>query len=100
MGTLTISGFLLFTTWWLIAVNVVTYSATFCRLGLSVLYLCTHDKQDFYRHLGYQFCSPVLSFGSASNILSERQVNALIGIKMSTICFDAVGWAAGRASGL
>jgi len=50
-------------------------SAIFCRLGLTVLYLCTHDKQDFYQHLGYQYCAPVLSFGSASNILSENQVN-------------------------
>lgn len=48
------------------------------RLGLSTLYLCTHDKQDFYQHLGYQFCAPVLSFGSASNILSEQQLSKLV----------------------
>jgi len=71
----------LFTKCWLIVVNVAIYSAAFCRLGLTVLYLCTHDKQDFYQHLGYQFCAPVLSFGSASNILSEHQVKEVLSIE-------------------
>jgi len=61
-----------------------SFHVTFCRLGLSTLYLCTHDKQDFYQHLGYQFCCPVLSFGSASNILSEQQASFVL----FTLCFE------------
>jgi hypothetical protein len=45
------------------------------RLGLSVLYLTTHDKQGFYKHLGYVYCQPIVSLGSASGLLSEELVN-------------------------
>jgi hypothetical protein len=47
------------------------------RCGLKVLYLTTHDKQGFYERLGFEYCSPIVSFGSASGLLSEEQVNAV-----------------------
>jgi len=47
------------------------------RLGLTVLYLTTHDKQGFYQHVGYQFCAPIVSVGSATGLLSEEQVNQI-----------------------
>ena len=44
------------------------------RLGYNTMYLTTHDKQDFYGHLGYEFCDPVVSLGGASTLLSNEQV--------------------------
>ena len=29
------------------------------RLGIQTMYLTTHDKQDFYSHIGYTYCDPV-----------------------------------------
>jgi len=43
-------------------------------LGFETAYLTTHDKQDFYSHVGYDFCQPVVSLGSASTLLSEEMV--------------------------
>lgn len=40
------------------------------------MYLTTHDKQDFYGHLGYEFCDPVVSLGGASTLLSNEQVGS------------------------
>ena len=39
------------------------------------MYLTTHDKQDFYRHLGYEFCSPIICFDSA--VVPEHLVSYL-----------------------
>jgi hypothetical protein len=43
------------------------------KIGLTKLYLCTYDKQSFYQHLGYKFCRPIVTFGSASGLLPEDQ---------------------------
>ena len=40
------------------------------------MYLTTHDKQEFYRHLGYEFCSPIVSFDSS--IIPEHLVSHCI----------------------
>jgi N-acetylglutamate synthase-like GNAT family acetyltransferase len=32
--------------------------------GFATIYLSTHDKQKFYAHLGYEFCTPVCSESS------------------------------------
>lgn len=45
--------------------------------GYKVMYLTTHDKQKFYEHLGYEYCSPVVTFGS--DILPEQLANKLMG---------------------
>ena len=34
------------------------------RRGYSTVYLSTHDKQKFYAHLGYEYCTPVCSESS------------------------------------
>ncbi|KAL4237613.1 Acetyltransferase (GNAT) domain [Mactra antiquata] len=47
------------------------------RQGYEVMYLTTHDKQKFYEHLGYEYCSPVISVGSG--ILPESLANKLVG---------------------
>ncbi|XP_061166822.1 N-alpha-acetyltransferase 80-like [Saccostrea echinata] len=39
--------------------------------GLATIYLSTHDKQDFYKHLGYTFCDPIVCFGVNTDILPE-----------------------------
>ena len=44
------------------------------RLGFEVAYLTTHNKVDFYSHVGYAFCQPVVSLGSASTLLSDKMV--------------------------
>ena len=49
----------------------------FFSLGYTAVYLTTHDKQDFYAHIGYTYCDPVVSLGSASNLLSSDQVGKL-----------------------
>lgn len=41
------------------------------RKGITTLYLSTHDKQDFYKHLGYTFCEPIVSFGVNTDHLPE-----------------------------
>ncbi|KAK2186492.1 hypothetical protein NP493_198g02003 [Ridgeia piscesae] len=57
------------------------------ELGFETAYLTTHDKQDFYNHVGYDFCQPVVSLGSASTLLSEEMMDRLFG-KMSTSADD------------
>ena len=61
------------------------FSLFMFRLGLTVLYLSTHDKQDFYLHIGYQLCPPVVSFGSASGLLSEEQVSNLPAMRLQNL---------------
>nr|XP_022333753.1 N-acetyltransferase 6-like isoform X2 [Crassostrea virginica]XP_022333755.1 N-acetyltransferase 6-like isoform X2 [Crassostrea virginica] len=41
------------------------------RKGMTTLYLSTHDKQDFYKHLGFTFCDPIVSFGVNTDNLPE-----------------------------
>ncbi|XP_048733979.1 N-alpha-acetyltransferase 80-like isoform X2 [Ostrea edulis] len=41
------------------------------RKGMTTLFLSTHDKQDFYKHLGYTFCEPIVSFGVNTDNLPE-----------------------------
>lgn len=45
--------------------------------GYKIMYLTTHDKQDFYKHLGYEFCSPIISFDSS--IVPEHLAQKLLG---------------------
>lgn len=52
--------------------NILTL---FCRKGITKLYLSTHDKQDFYKHLGYKFCEPIVSFGVNTDNLPEGFVS-------------------------
>ncbi|KZS15147.1 N-acetyltransferase 6 [Daphnia magna] len=33
------------------------------KLGFSTAVLSTHDKQQFYQKLGYEFCQPVSQYG-------------------------------------
>ncbi|KAK2145583.1 hypothetical protein LSH36_670g00041 [Paralvinella palmiformis] len=49
------------------------------RLGYTTLYLTTHDKQLFYEHVGYSYCKPVISLGSASKLLSSVMFDRLFG---------------------
>ncbi|XP_018428071.1 PREDICTED: N-acetyltransferase 6, partial [Nanorana parkeri] len=37
--------------------------------GFRNLYLTTHDKQDFYHHLGYHLTEPVQSIGALGSLL-------------------------------
>lgn len=57
------------------------------RLGITTLYLSTHDKQDFYNHIGYEYCNPVVSCGAASAFLTEK-LSLLIGCNdaSTTLC--------------
>ncbi|KAL5008665.1 hypothetical protein ScPMuIL_014246 [Solemya velum] len=50
------------------------------RSGFTTMYLSTHDKQEFYRHIGYSVCEPILCV-SASN-LSEHLIKKLIGLEI------------------
>ncbi|XP_045174864.2 N-alpha-acetyltransferase 80-like [Mercenaria mercenaria] len=45
--------------------------------GYKVMYLTTHDKQKFYEHLGYTYCSPIVTFNA--DIIPEHLANKLIG---------------------
>ena len=44
------------------------------RLGYKQAYLTTRDKNEFYAHLGYEYCEPIISLGSASQLLSDEHV--------------------------
>ncbi|XP_060564606.1 N-alpha-acetyltransferase 80-like [Ruditapes philippinarum] len=50
--------------------------------GYKVMYLTTHDKQKFYEHLGYEYCSPIVTFNT--DIIPEHFANKLIGSLGST----------------
>ncbi|XP_052272784.1 N-alpha-acetyltransferase 80-like [Dreissena polymorpha] len=45
--------------------------------GFKVIYLTTHDKEEFYAHLGYEKSQPVVSFGT--DIIPEHLVKQLTG---------------------
>ncbi|KAK3599154.1 hypothetical protein CHS0354_040988 [Potamilus streckersoni] len=44
------------------------------RKGYEWMYLTTHDKQDFYKHLGYEFCNPVISLGFNAHLLPDHMI--------------------------
>lgn len=46
--------------------------------GKTVLYLSTHDKQDFYRHLGYEESEAVTALGANGSKLSSKQLSTLL----------------------
>lgn len=41
------------------------------------MYLSTHDKQDFYQHVGYSFCKPVVSCGIQPSNIPDSFVSIL-----------------------
>lgn len=46
--------------------------------GFTNMVLSTHDKMEFYRHLGYNECEPVSTLGANSKFLNNDQVSALL----------------------
>lgn len=42
------------------------------------MYLSTHDKQDFYRHLGYKESEAVSSLGASGSKLNTAQLSGLL----------------------
>ncbi|KAL3874848.1 hypothetical protein ACJMK2_037810 [Sinanodonta woodiana] len=44
------------------------------RKGYEWMYLTTHDKQDFYKHLGYDFCDPVIFHGFSAHHLPDHMI--------------------------
>ncbi|XP_052057731.1 N-alpha-acetyltransferase 80-like [Mytilus californianus] len=47
--------------------------------GFETMYLSTHDKQDFYQHVGYSFCKPVVSCGIQPSNIPDSFLNKLAG---------------------
>ncbi|CAG2221464.1 unnamed protein product [Mytilus edulis] len=47
--------------------------------GFETMYLSTHDKQDFYQHVGYSFCKPVVSCGIQPSNIPDSFVLEQIG---------------------
>ncbi|XP_071984338.1 N-alpha-acetyltransferase 80 [Engystomops pustulosus] len=45
--------------------------------GYRNLYLTTHDKQDFYHHLGYQLSEPVQNMGSLNGLLPPAMIQKM-----------------------
>ncbi|XP_033735594.1 N-alpha-acetyltransferase 80-like [Pecten maximus] len=45
--------------------------------GYHTMYLTTHDKQDFYKHLNYTFCEAVISFGADPKLIPEHLIKQL-----------------------
>lgn len=43
------------------------------KIGFTTIYLSTHDKRDFYAHLGYFLCPPVVNLGANANLLNKPQ---------------------------
>ncbi|KAG9460521.1 hypothetical protein GDO78_021295, partial [Eleutherodactylus coqui] len=50
--------------------------------GFQHLYLTTHDKQDFYHHLGYHLAEPVQNMGSLNSLLPASMIQKMAGCKM------------------
>ncbi|CAD5122051.1 DgyrCDS10502 [Dimorphilus gyrociliatus] len=40
-------------------------------IGITVIYLTTHDVQDFYSSIGYVYCEPIVTMGMNSNNFCE-----------------------------
>lgn len=51
--------------------------------GFKTVYLSTHDKQDFYQHIGYSFCKPIVSCGIQSPNLPKDFLNRLAGTSLN-----------------
>ncbi|XP_060068421.1 N-alpha-acetyltransferase 80-like [Ylistrum balloti] len=45
--------------------------------GYCTMYLTTHDKQNFYKHLNYTFCDPVISFGADPKLIPDHLLKQL-----------------------
>ncbi|KAJ8308566.1 hypothetical protein KUTeg_013440 [Tegillarca granosa] len=56
--------------------------------GFKTMYLSTHDKQDFYKHLGYEFCPPIVSFGVSPDLLPEHLIKQLSKVNKKKISQD------------
>ncbi|XP_056381163.1 N-alpha-acetyltransferase 80 isoform X2 [Hyla sarda] len=46
--------------------------------GFQNLYLTTHDKQDFYYHLGYCLSEPVQNMGSLNSLLPADMIQKMV----------------------
>lgn len=53
--------------------------------GYTAMYLTTHDKQEFYKHLGYTFCGPVISFGADPSLVPEHLIQQLTAATLNPI---------------
>ncbi|XP_074645026.1 uncharacterized protein LOC141901590 [Tubulanus polymorphus] len=54
-------------------------------LNFTSCYLTTHDKQNFYQHLGYEFCQPVVSLGNSSHLIADKKfANLFVSQKNTT----------------
>ena len=53
--------------------------------GFKTMYLTTHDKQDFYQHVGYCFCKPVVSCGAQSSNLPKHFVSIIFQVHYSML---------------
>ncbi|XP_044129098.1 N-alpha-acetyltransferase 80 [Bufo gargarizans] len=49
--------------------------------GFQNLYLTTHDKQDFYHHLGYRLSEPVQNMGSLNSLLPATMIQKMVASK-------------------
>ncbi|XP_041354529.1 N-alpha-acetyltransferase 80-like [Gigantopelta aegis] len=52
------------------------------KLGFSIVFLNTVDKQDFYEHLGYQLSSPVNSLGANAHRVSDSFIKKFMGASL------------------
>ncbi|OQV22084.1 putative N-acetyltransferase 6 [Hypsibius exemplaris] len=46
--------------------------------GYREFFLATHDAQEFYKALGYVYCSPIMTTGSAYNLLQSTPAGGLL----------------------
>lgn len=53
--------------------------------GFKTMYLSTHDKQDFYQHVGYCFCKQVVSCGAQSSNLPKHFVSIIFQVHYSKL---------------
>jgi len=42
------------------------------NLHFSTMYLSTHDKEEFYKKLGFNLCEPICHYGSATKISTNK----------------------------
>ncbi|XP_069824770.1 N-alpha-acetyltransferase 80 [Dendropsophus ebraccatus] len=53
--------------------------------GFRNLYLTTHDKQDFYYHLGYRLSEPVHNMGSLNSLLPAGMIQKMATTKTNPV---------------
>jgi N-acetylglutamate synthase-like GNAT family acetyltransferase len=59
--------------------RIMTEAESFVKgHDFSTLYLSTHDKQEFYKHIGFEECSPVSSLGANGAKFSAAQLSGLL----------------------